>query len=302
METILPTGLKLAFEPVPGPELARPAWYTPDCTAAYQAYYGNDRACSSGFSTVDRINRGVSPGTLAVWAAETGLGKTTFALNAAYRWAGEGRSVGYFTAEDPPERLLLHVIELRGGPTVRDMRLRQIGQAELVRMQEVTEEITRAKVRFASVSCVPYPDVLAQMRHAMQHDGCDVLIVDHIHQLSWAGWDNRTAMLDGLAQDFMDLASRMHGVVIAIAQFNRSMYDRGRKRPPTMSDLKGSGQLEHTAKQVILMHAEQDTGRIIGYVAKDSYGEAGGLRFLVRRDGMAMWDEELQEVTDDPDF
>ena len=83
-------------------------------TAVINAIYAlgdvKRKAVQTGFSAIDKYFDGAAPGRLAILAAETSAGKSTFALNLAYNVARRGGVVLYVSLEMTADEIMRRML------------------------------------------------------------------------------------------------------------------------------------------------------------------------------------------------
>lgn len=208
---------------------------------------------------LDTVCGGIGPKDFVVLGARPSVGKSALALSCALKIADQGFRVRYLSLEQSAAaqiwRAIAH-LERVNGTVIR----REPGAWKETILRGY-ETLTRLPLKI-----VDQQDwsIGAIMREAQEP--CDLLIVDYLQQITC---DARTEYerVTQAASALKDITRRRGVPVLACAQIGRAAARD--KRPPTMADLKSSGQIEQDADQVWLLHREADkNGRPSGNVAK----------------------------------
>lgn len=221
----------------------------------------------TGFGKFDRVTTGLQRGELLTVAARTETGKTNWLLAVSKTLAGGNRRVLFLSTEMSYERIWKRYIPLGD--------LTEIDDANFI----VTDDFK--------------PDI-PRITKAIEDVKPDVFIFDHINIVGDDNQDLSEFMkgLKGIARQFS-----IPGIVSA--QLNRSAdwvdMQTKQKVIPRMSMIKGSGTIEETSAQVLLLHEqlnEPDHKQILGLIEKNRYGEKDNIQFILRKHPYRM-EEEL---------
>lgn len=226
-----------------------------------------------------RFSARLRPGTLALVAAASGVGKTTFLECCAEAWARQGVRVAFFHLELSHRQML-------------DRRTSRLAGVPLSEVEDgaVTAEVDRAVVAMRGwpggityVHCPGWTAAqVAAERARLQAKGlCDVALVDYLQKLTLPRTRGQNKSDDiGDAVEQLKIDAERAGVPYMVAsQFNRAAEGAERK---TGAYIRGSGEpyekanLALTLDRQILSGTETDgMGRITG-MAGDLSGEVKG--------------------------
>lgn len=211
----------------------------------------------TGFQDIDRRCGGMMGQELIIIAGNPSTGKTTLALNIAYRVARSGNKVSMISMETSAKKLVhrLHSLagQVEGGKFLR-------GQVE----DSDFEEMSRGVVNVREISenllihdsgAMSEGKLLSICRKDYQ-EGSRLFIVDYL-QLLQARGDSETEKTTNASKCLKGLAAELNCPVIAIASLRRQ--EVGKVRRPQMSDLRQSGQIEYDAEKIMLLYCEDVT-------------------------------------------
>lgn len=212
---------------------------------------GSITPCVSGLSTLDERTGGFFPGELTIIGARPSVGKTAFGMSIAVASALKGHRVCVVSAEmiapQVGQRLLSDASQVNG------MRLRSpqyLQPEDWTALSRGMSDYGQLPISFLFQRCVE--DICAQVRAQHAKGLCDMLVVDYMQLLTtrekikddWLRVGHISQMLKALTTD-------LRIPVIGLAQVARQ---NGPASVPRLDSLRGSGNLEQDADNVILLH------------------------------------------------
>jgi predicted ATP-dependent serine protease len=162
-----------------------------------------------GLGPLDRhLEGGLHRGEMAVFAGNTGDGKSALLIQAAANNAQQGRKVRYFTLELPDEDIFDRMACALRGVSKRDdtgfrRALCDLGVLPVHIHQQFSE----------------IGEIAAAIRAAVRAGECDVAVVDYIQRVTSKG-DTRALAVGGVAQTLKNIALREKIVVFTASQLN----------------------------------------------------------------------------------
>ena len=176
-------------------------------------------------------------------------GKTALALSLAYHMAAEYK-VGFFSLETDKrkirDRLMAHVGQISLG----DIKRRRLTDPDWVALAAKGTEMAKRDLTVVQAAGMTAPEI----QSVAQAYGFQVILIDYI-QLVTPETDRRAPRSEQVAEvsrSFHTFAQRTGTLVVELAQLTRP--EKGAWRPPTMQDLKESGQLEQDADMIVLLY------------------------------------------------
>lgn len=217
----------------------------------------------------------IKPGNMVVIGGYPSDGKTSFALQCAARFGLKHR-VGFFSYESTLDQLFdRHVSRtaLLSSRAIADNALTEEDYRELL---ELRERISAPQVTIVDAAGMSATDIQA---YSQTHH-FDVIVVDYLQKIAADGGYRQTEFdrVSEVSSALQQFAKRTKTRVVALSQLSRPDKGKdGKIRPPTMGDLRSSGQIEQDADVVLLIYREdyqlKDSNRIL-QVAKNRNGEA----------------------------
>lgn len=212
---------------------------------------GSITPCISGLSTLDERTGGFFPGELTIIGARPSVGKTAFGVSIAVASAMRGHHVCVVSAEMIAPQIGQRLLSDAG--RVNGMRLRSPQYIQ----PEDWEALSRGIADWGGLPMHflferNVEEICAQVRTQHAKDLCDMVVVDYMQLLTtrekikddWLRVGHISQMLKALTTD-------LRIPVIGLAQVARQ---NGIATVPRLDSLRGSGNLEQDADNVILLH------------------------------------------------
>lgn len=208
----------------------------------------------------------VGPGKFLILGAEPSVGKTAFALQCAWHWAGSGR-VGFFSYETDPDTLFDRLIASTCGISMQSLKTNRITQKEWDTVCQASDSISKRKLDLISAAGMTASDIRAKVMEG----GYKVIVVDYLQIVASKG-GSRYEQVTNISIDLHTIAQSLGVTVLALAQLSRNDEDRA----PRNSDLRESGQIEQDADVIMMLQLEKKS-RPAGprklFVTKNKEGE-----------------------------
>ena len=205
----------------------------------------------TGVKKLDEKTGGYQPGIVQILAGRPAMGKSSVALAAADAASASGNGVHVFSLEDSKtayaHRQLAHLSGVPGS---------KIRSADLDR--DNVDHVYRAVMRMrqrdnwlvderAGLSA---SEIVRAVRRHAEKNGTKLVVVDYLNLIRRPRRGNESEELGEVMQTFCDAAKADRMAWLVLAQLNRKLEERVDKRP-TMSDLRGSGEIEEKCKLAI---------------------------------------------------
>jgi hypothetical protein len=209
----------------------------------------------TGYKRFDAITTGLQRGELLVVGARTETGKTNLLLGCAYGLCSQSKRVLLLSTEMAFDRIWDRYLALGGDAQSHPL-----------------------------IVCDDFATDINRIRDAIVESKADVFIFDHINVV---GDDNET--ISRFLKGLKELAREFNMPGVVSAQLNRGAEwkdQEGQRVEPELRHLKGSGTIEETAAQVLLLNEKSDDPErkcIQGIVAKNRYGEKGMVDFVLMK-------------------
>lgn len=225
-------------------------------TAMHEAQTSGNVGLSSGLHALDELIL-LKPKRSTLIAGATSMGKSAMAVWLAYTAAKQGYGVGFVSLEMGEEDLANRINSIDSHVPYKAMD-RPLSENLFRKVIEAAKGQEALPIEIMSDRVRDIPAILSEARRLQrwwpangQFKGFGLLIVDYIQLIRGRG--NAFEVLTQASQAMKSIAKIMDIPVVALAQISRDMSKRDSKIPH-LGDLRGSGDLENDADNVIFCH------------------------------------------------
>ena len=218
---------------------------------------------ATGFPRLNSLTHGFQKGELIVLAARPGVGKTALSLNLAYNAAThQDRPVAYFSLEMPANMLFKRLVSADSDIEFDNLITGYgLDAKKRLRLQQACDRIGQKKIYVDETSGIKLLDLVAKCRKlASQEPDLGLIVVDYIGLITTSSKhkaESRQLEVQMISQTLKKLALDLKVPIIAVAQLNRNVEERGGE--PQLSDLRESGSLEQDADIVLMLQEKKLT-------------------------------------------
>lgn len=210
----------------------------------------------TGYIRLDELTSGFQQSELIIVAGRPSHGKTALAVNIARNAAVDGhKNILFFSLEMTVRELMIRL--LASEARVDATRLK-IGKTTNEEWNRIATNMTKLKTNLFidDTSDLTILELRAKARRLKFEKGIDMIVVDYLQLLK--GQDTRYERRDlevaYVSRSLKALAKDLEIPVVACAQLNRGIEQRGKEKKPQLSDLRESGSIEQDADVVIFVH------------------------------------------------
>lgn len=214
-----------------------------------QAASGESDAIPTGIADLDWLTGGLYPGELTLLGARPGVGKSSMALEIALNAAGIGKRVLVDTLEMSARQYGQRIISRGSGVMLSHIRRGKIAnQPEWTALGDAANEGSRLPVHFTLDVRTP-----EELRALVEATAPELVVVDYLQLMDTRRRsENETVRLGRISGALKELSLECNVPVLALAQVTRQ---EGRAAVmPILKELRGSGNLEQDADNVIFLH------------------------------------------------
>jgi replicative DNA helicase len=215
---------------------------------------GAEKGMLSGVKMLDAKTAGFHKGEMTIIGARPAVGKSALAAQIAIAAAEAGYKVCILSREMTGVQYGIRI--LARGTKVSNMRMRtgELTDDDWGQLSDSLMLYGNHDIRF--MFSTKYIEDLKMEAEAMKEtDGLDMLIVDYIQLMQTRQrFDKDYQRIGFISKTLKDLSTELNISVIALAQVGRSTDGS----MPMLSELRGSGDLEQDADNVIFIHRPED--------------------------------------------
>lgn len=240
-----------------------------------------------GWTDLDDIYR-MQAGDLVVVAGRPGMGKTAFALEVARRASKSGHKVLFVSLEMTTRELVKRMLCQAGRVRSDALRTGNIREEDWGKISGAMAALSESNMDIWDRGGVSSAAIRALATKKAAKGGVDLIVVDYIQKVKEVGYGDKKHLEHGhTIQALKDLAKGLGCPVVALSQLNRDV-DTRKGQEPSLSDLKGSGDIEQEADLAILLVRPeyylkdkcppemQGIARVI--IEKNRHGQTGEVR------------------------
>jgi replicative DNA helicase len=269
-----------------------------EAAEAAKARGGKIPGIPTGLTELDDVLGGLHNSDLIVIGARPSMGKTALLLNMALGDAGDA---GLFSTEQPVVQIGSRLLAIEGGVNASRLRNGSHDEEDLGRLFNATARLLDPDCPRELMICDQAGLTIGELqriaRRWKQKYGIQRLLVDYVQRVK--GNDHRMSRIDQVGEvaiGLKDIARELNIPVVALAQVNRKVEERGDKRP-NMGDLANSSEIEKEADQILMLYRDEvynptspDKGIAEISVEKNRHGPTGFVR--------ASWQAETMRFRD----
>jgi replicative DNA helicase len=184
---------------------------------------------------------------LNIVAARPSVGKSSFARAVIRKAAQRGDRILWYSKDQSENQIM--ELEIARALKIDSNRERTLElERRLAGIKHVRQEVWNG-----NVTLIDRPIPLPQLLTVAKTEQPDLIVIDYIQILD-TGLDDEYESITAASKALKTLAFQLRVPILALAQFNRS-HQPG--KPPSMANLRGSGQLEQDADQIYAL--DRDT-------------------------------------------
>lgn len=204
---------------------------------------------ATGVEKYDSITGGQQKGNLIIYAGRPGMGKSARMCNEAYFQLKQGKAVVIHSLEMTEVEILGRLTALETGVTPEQILKKKVEDTS--RIKEGLKWLRKQKLHIFTDRRLENIIVDTHVTQSMY--GCDIVYIDYL-QLIQTRQKDPFQNVSTASTEMKQLAKSLECPLVALAQLSRAVETRGGDKRPTLSDLRGSGQIEQDADVVEFLY------------------------------------------------
>ena len=215
---------------------------------------GEEKSMPSGICTLDKYTKGFHRGELTIIGARPAVGKSALGMHIANTSARNEYNVLYCSRE--MSDIQLGTRELARGISFSSDKLRGGGLNDGEWAQLADSMVSSSQLPITYTFKTKYIEDLRRLVQRMvDSEKLDLLIVDYTQLMQTRRqFDQDYRRIGYVSKALKDMSIDFNIAVVALAQVGRSSEND----MPTMAELRGSGDIEQDADNIIFMHRPTD--------------------------------------------
>ena len=216
---------------------------------------GEEHCMPSGIEMLDKCTTGFHKGELTILGARPAVGKSALGSHIALSAANAGYKVGIVSREMTPEQYGQRIFVRGSGVDNNKMRKGEINDDEWDHLIETMEQYGTFPISFM-FSTRYIEDLRMEVQKKIDTEGLDLLIVDYVQLMqSKRKFEKDYMRIAYVSKMLKDMTVDLNLAIIGLAQVGREADGD----MPTMAELRGSGDLEQDADNIIFMHRPKNS-------------------------------------------
>lgn len=189
----------------------------------YEAERREKKVIHTEFKSINYATGGLEKGDLIILSAETGGGKSAFAMNLAYQVGlVQKKPVLYLNSEMSADQMALRWNAIINHFSHSKIRRGELTQTEFYSMISKTEEMNSGKLHTITIPDLQLKHIFSETHRASKRYGIEMLIVDYIGRMDMSSSPDKKdwQILKAAAQKLKTLAQDLGIIVVMIAQLS----------------------------------------------------------------------------------
>ena len=265
------------------------------------------QALMTGFPKLDEITHGIHLKDLIILAAETSMGKTTFAWYLALNIAANGYPITFLTLEMSKKEMARKAISIFSGETYENIETCNFSSESFKLFEQACENYDKLSIHLEEKNMDIYEIKRVVRDHVIRY-GVKLVVVDHLHFMKRnTNSENRYSELTIITGELKALAKELDIAIIALSQLSRAGSTRLDRRPQK-SDLRDSGSIEQDADVILFLYREgvidreKDPRLAEVIVSKNRHGEGNKTVHMIFEGATcSMYENECQTFSQVPE-
>ena len=208
----------------------------------------------TGIFDLDKATNGLHEEELTIIGARPGVGKTTFALQVAYKIAKKGMSVAIISLEMSETQIVQKLISKVSNVDSNKLRTGKLTTLEQEKIAIAEGEISDLPF-FINTRVRSIQEIETYARRLKNKNNLGLLIIDYIQLVkSKNKFNSREQEVAEISRSLKLLSLELKIPIIGLCQLNRNAA----RTEPTLADLRESGAIEQDADNVIFIYKENE--------------------------------------------
>ena len=206
---------------------------------------GKRKSLETGFRLFDEHFL-LRPTTLTIIAAFTGIGKSSIAMNIAINTASLGNPVAYYSLEMGKSELAARALSGKAGILSSVIVNCKLEEFQLQQFDRAIGDTQGLPIYIDERATVSFDSTVQSIRSLVRTKGIKLAVIDYLQIYAQVG-NSVEASLAYMARSAKNIAKECGIAVILLSQLARG------KDHPTINQLRGSGQIEESADNIVLI-------------------------------------------------
>jgi replicative DNA helicase len=207
------------------------------------------------YEELDKLISGLCAPDLITIAADSGQGKTTFALNIVeniYTLTQEMKATLIFSREMAHTQLTGRILASVGKFDSRKIRTGKLSQGDWDKITSASDRLGNKPI-FFNDKIREFDEAIFEVKKLNKEIKIGLVVFDYLQLFSSKNAGNREREIAYMSGSAKDLAIQLDIPVIQLSQLNRGVKNREDNKPE-LSDLRESGAIEHDSDVILFVY------------------------------------------------
>lgn len=208
---------------------------------------------TTGLIDLDRQLSGLQNSDLILLAARPAMGKTSLALNIAYK-ASVKHHVAVFSLEMSKMQLTQRLLSALSNINLSELVSGRV--TEWTNLGQAAQLLAETNMHVDDTSSISLNELRSKCRKLKARGELDLVIIDYLQLMTTnSRSENRQQEISTISRGLKGLAKELNCPILALSQLSRAPDQRPNHRP-VMSDLRESGAIEQDADVVLMLYRD----------------------------------------------
>lgn len=215
---------------------------------------GKEKPMPSGIKSLDSVISGFHRGELTIIGARPAVGKSALGMHIALATAAQGYKVGICSREMTDVQYGTRILSSRADIEQGKIRTGGLDPADWAQLSEALEYFSPLNVSFM-FTARDVEDLRMEVQQKVDSGELDMLLIDYLQLMQTRRrFEKDYQRIGYVSKAIKDMTTDFNIPIIALAQVGRSSAGD----MPSLAELRGSGDIEQDADNVIFMHRPED--------------------------------------------
>lgn len=219
----------------------------------------SNSSVKTGYYDLDDLTGGFQKSDLIIVAGRPSMGKTAFALNMAVNISKHNIPIGFFSLEMAELQLVMRILSFVSRVNQNRLRTGKLRNYEKESIMTALSNIEHLPMFIDDSALMTIMELRAKCRRLKSEYNIQAVFVDYLQLLHGPRTESREREISQISSSLKQIAKELDIPVIALAQLNRAVEGRTKKRP-MLSDLRESGAIEQDADVVMFVNRPEKNG------------------------------------------
>lgn len=217
---------------------------------------GLNKGMKTGFDYFDKMTTGFYGQEYHVLAGRPGTGKTSLALNMVNHICVEsGVPTLVYSLEMTKLQLGFRMMAQRAWVDFQRLRTGYLVDKDCPKLSEAGAKIAKSPLFIDDLGKQSILSMRSKARRLWRQHGIGFIVIDYLQLVAPPQKDfSREQEVSAVSGEILEMAKELEIPVLVLAQLNRQIEQNDRWRPPRLSDLRESGQVEQDAHSVTILY------------------------------------------------